>query len=283
MLTRRALLNAALRTAVAAPLAGAAGFGYVRGIEPGWFDTEAHDLALPGLDPAFDGYRLIQLSDIHMDRWMTGARFGGIADAVNALGADLIAITGDFITPQPVAPHLAELLPHLRRLAARDGIVAVLGNHDHWTDPAAVRRTLREAGVIELANAVRPIRRGAATLQIAGVDDTWVGQPDLAPLLAELPRGAGAILLAHEPDFADLSGPTGRFALQLSGHSHGGQISLPLLGAPILPPFGRKYPRGFFRVGEMAGYTNRGLGMVEPYGRLGCRPEITAFTLHPMW
>lgn len=281
MLTRRTLLRAALRTAVAMPLAGAAGFGYVREVEPRWFDTEEHDLALPGLDPAFDGYRLVQLSDIHMDRWMTGGRLGGVVDAINRLGADLIAITGDFVTPDPPDPHLAELLPQLRRLAARDGTVAVLGNHDHWTNAAAVGATLRDAGVIELANAIRPIRRGAATLHLAGVDDTWAGRPDLGPLMAELPVGAGAILLAHEPDFADLSGPTGRFALQLSGHSHGGQVSLPFLGAPILPPFGQKYPRGFFRVGGMTGYTNRGLGMIEPYGRFGCRPEVTVLTLHP--
>lgn len=99
------------------------------------------------------------------------------------------------------------------------------------------------------------------------------------PLLDQLAAGAGAILLAHEPDFADFSALTGPFALQLSGHSHGGQISLPLLGAPILPPFGRKYPRGRYQVGEMIQYTNRGLGMVQPYGRFNCRPEITLFIL----
>lgn len=99
------------------------------------------------------------------------------------------------------------------------------------------------------------------------------------PLLDQLAAGAGAILLAHEPDFADLSAPTGRFALQLSGHSHGGQISLPLLGAPILPPFGRRYPRGRYQVGEMIQYNNRGLGMVQPSRRFNCRPEITLFTL----
>jgi len=281
VITRRTLLHAALRTAIAAPLAGVAGFAYVRAIEPGWVDTETRDLAQPGLDPAFDGYRLVQLSDIHMDRWMTGTRFRGVVDTVNALAPDLIAITGDFVTNQPLAPHLAALVPELRRLAARDGTVAVLGNHDHWTAPATVRRALRDADVIELSNTTRPVRRGDAVLHVAGVDDYWIGQADLAPLLDRLPTAAGAILLAHEPDFADLSAPTGRFALQISGHSHGGQISPPGLGPPLLPPFGRKYPRGQYQLGAMTQYTNRGLGMVEPYGRFGCRPEITAFTLRP--
>lgn len=133
----------------------------------------------------------------------------------------------------------------------------------------------------ELRNTSHVIRRGAGTLHLAGVDDYWIGQADLAATVASLPADACAILLAHEPDFADLSGATGRFALQLSGHSHGGQISLPLLGAPILPPYWRKYPRGRYQVGEMIQYTNRGLGMAQPYGRLNCRPEITLITLKP--
>jgi uncharacterized protein len=278
-ITRRSLLAAALRLTLAAPVAGAAGYGYVRAIEPGWVAVERVALTLPNLDPAFDGYRLAQLSDIHMDRWMTGERFRSVVAEVNALAPDLIAITGDFITMQPIAPRLAELVPELRRLAARDGVFAVLGNHDHWTEAADVRAAIREAGATELRNTSRPIRRGEATLHLAGVDDFWVGQANLERILGQLPVGAGAILLAHEPDFADISAPTGRFDLQLSGHSHGGQISVPFAGAPILPTHGPKYPRGPYQVGPMIQYTNRGLGMVEPYGRFGCRPEITLLTL----
>ena len=111
------------------------------------------------------------------------------------------------------------------------------------------------------------------------MDDHWVGADRLDLVLERLVPNAPAILLAHEPDFADSSAATGRFALQLSGHSHGGQISLPGLGPPLLPFLGQRYPRGRYQVGSMVQYTNRGVGMIRPYGRLNCRPEITLIGL----
>jgi len=98
-------------------------------------------------------------------------------------------------------------------------------------------------------------------------------------VLALLPDEGCAILLAHEPDYADISAPTGRFDLQLSGHSHGGQVILPFIGPPILPSYSHKYPVGQYQVGSMIQYTNRGLGTVAPMVRFNCRPEITVFTL----
>jgi predicted MPP superfamily phosphohydrolase len=98
-------------------------------------------------------------------------------------------------------------------------------------------------------------------------------------VLKRLPEDGAAILLAHEPDFADISARTGRFDLQISGHTHGGQIRLPMIGFPYLPRFGRKYPRGLYKVGNMLQYTNRGVGMVHLPVRFNSRPEITLFTL----
>lgn len=279
LISRRRLIGATLGAALATPVAIVTGYGYITKIEPGWVAIERVELKLPQLHLAFDGFRLVQLSDIDMDNWMTGERLRDVVRQTNDLKPDLIAITGDFVTEHPITSPLAALVPELRQIAAPSGIFAVLGNHDHWTDPAAVRVALGEANVTELRNTSRSIRRGEGILHLAGVDDYWMGEAKLDPFLDQLPPDAGAILLAHEPDFADLSAPTGRFALQLSGHSHGGQISLPLLGAPILPPFGRRYPRGRYQVGQMIQYSNRGLGMVQPYGRFNCRPEIALFTL----
>ena len=118
-----------------------------------------------------------------------------------------------------------------------------------------------------------------APLHIAGVDDLWTGQDRLDLVLERLPAEGAAILLVHEPDFANTSAKTGRFDLQLSGHSHGGQVSLPFLGPPILPRYARDYPVGRYQVGEMALYTNRGLGTVPPRVRINCRPEISLFIL----
>jgi len=155
----------------------------------------------------------------------------------------------------------------------------VLGNHDHWSGADAIRGLLRQAGVHELRNTALTLRRGAAQLHIAGVDSYWERQDRLEAVLATLPADGAAVLLAHEPDYADISAASGRFDLQLSGHTHGGQVVIPFLGPPVLPHLGKKYPAGRYQVGSMIQYTNRGLGVIPPRLRFNCRPEITVITL----
>jgi hypothetical protein len=166
----------------------------------------------------------------------------------------------------------------LSPLHARDGVVAVPGNHDYWSNIYAIRDMLHNSGIRDLSNTVMTLQRGDAQLHIAGVDDIWENKHDLNAVLAQLPDAGAAILLAHEPDFADESAATGRFDLQLSGHAHGGQINLPFMGAPVLPYLGKKYPAGLYQVGDMWQYTNRGLASVIPI-RFNCRPEISVLTL----
>lgn len=276
--SRRTFLQ---RAAIAA--GGAAGLGlgsgvYAFGVEPNWLDLTARTLTLPRLAPQFDGYRIAHISDVHMDEWMNSARLDAIVDLINEQQPDLVAITGDFVTYAPTR-YAGELAAALRRLAPHDGTVAVLGNHDHWTDPRVVRRALHDGGVIELGNRVQRVQRGGAVLHVCGVDDVLVGQDRLDQVLRQLPAGGAALLLAHEPDFADTSAATGRFDLQLSGHSHGGQVRVPLVGAPRLPPLGRKYSIGQYQIGSMIQYTSRGIGMVSPQVRFNCRPEIALLTL----
>jgi predicted MPP superfamily phosphohydrolase len=141
--------------------------------------------------------------------------------------------------------------------------------------------SLSDAGVEVLRNSVKTIRRGTSKLYIAAVDDVRQGMDRLDQVLEVLPENGAAILLAHEPDFADVSAATGRFDLQLSGHSHGGQIVLPWIGPPLLPEMGRKYPSGLYTVNDMLLYTNRGIGVTTVNARFNCRPEITHFTLEP--
>ncbi len=217
----------------AAGLGASAGV-YATAIEPGWLDLVHLSLPLPRLDPQFNGYRIAHISDVHMDEWMDYDRLRAITDMINAEQPDLVAITGDFVTHRPTryAPGLAAALS---ALTPRDAIVAVLGNHDHWTDASVVRQALRKGGVIDLSNAVHAVQRNGTTLQVAGVDDVLVGADRLDHVLRQLPADGAALLLAHEPDFADTSAQTGRFDLQLSGHSHGGQVRVPLVGAPRLP------------------------------------------------
>jgi len=194
------------------------------------------------------------------------------------LAPDLIVITGDF-TSYTTDKSMDDLVPPLAALSAADGVLAVLGNHDHWTNPEAVRQVLAQAGIHEIGNRVYTLTREDAVLHIAGVDDFNFGQADLEAVLAQIPATGPAIMLAHEPDFADFTAQTGRFALQLSGHTHGGQIVLPRVGPILLPYFGRKYPSGLYRVNGMLQYTNRGLGTSSVRQRINCPQEITLFTL----
>jgi hypothetical protein len=267
------------RLAGAAALVGAGGLLYAREVEPRRLEVVRLELTLPRLAAAFDGYRVVQIGDLHLDDWSKPARLGRIAEMVNAENPDLVAITGDFASYSARRLDTGSLVGALRRLSAPDGVLAILGNHDYLTDVKLIRRCIREAGLTELINEVATLRRGGSGLHVAGIDDVMEGRSRLDLVLGKLPEDGAAVLLAHEPDFADVAAATGRFDLQLSGHSHGGQVRVPLLGRAVLPPFSQRYTRGLHRVGGMLVYTNRGLGTVHARLRFGCRPEITALTL----
>jgi predicted MPP superfamily phosphohydrolase len=156
--------------------------------------------------------------------------------------------------------------------------LAVLGNHDVATDPARITSTLQAQGIPVLRNRSTSFERGGTRLWFAGIEDVLEGDPDLPLALQGIPPDEPAVLLAHEPDFAVRAS---RFPvdLQLSGHSHGGQVRLPLLGAPVLPPLARLYPWGLHRIGDLTLYTNVGIGTVVLPIRFNCPPEITLITL----
>ena len=275
-MSRRQLLR---RGITAASLTALAGTAYTTLVEPAWIEVTHVTLRLPRLAPAFCGYRVAQVSDIHLGDWMNVGRFRDVIRAVNGQAPDVIAITGDFVTRR-AEQQAGDLAIGLRQLRARDRVVAVLGNHDYWSNPRIIRDLLPASGVRELANDIWTIRRGDAQLHITGVDDIWEERDRLDLVLDGLPRDGAAVLLAHEPDFAETSAASGRFDLQISGHSHGGQIVAPIVGPLHVPYLSRKYPIGRYQVGEMIHYTNRGVGMVRPYVRFNCRPEITIFHLH---
>lgn len=236
------------------------------------------NLSLPRLGAAFHDYKLVQISDLHIGTWLNRSRLEGVVEMINREEPDLVAITGDFVTYDP-DEFEEDLVGALQKLEPRDSSVAILGNHDHWTDPVLIRRILHQSNVIDLSNRVLTLRRGEDSLHIAGVDDTMEKLDDLDFVLEQTPEEGAAILLAHEPDFARKSASSGRFDLQLSGHSHGGQIVLPLVGPPVLPPLGRKYPKGSYKIKDMHLYTNRGIGTTSIRLRINCPPEIAVLAL----
>jgi predicted MPP superfamily phosphohydrolase len=264
-------------------LAAAAGTAliYGVGVEPASFEVTEQRVHLPRLvGEGLRGLRVAQISDIHMGGWMNLARFKQVTALLLARKPDLVVITGDFLLSQlHLEQDLKDLAAGLENLTGVIPVFSIMGNHDHWHGIGALRSMLADVGVQEIRNSLVTLKRADSILHVAGVDDVWEQHDRLDLVLKEMPPEGSAILLAHEPDFADTASDSGRFDLQLSGHSHGGQIVLPLLGPPILPRLGEKYPSGFYRVGKMLQYTNRGVGMASLAMRFNCPPEISLFTL----
>jgi hypothetical protein len=205
---------------------------------------------------------------------------------VNGLRPDLVVLTGDFVTVQDFgwnhdrgsADVIDPCANLLAQLSSPLGSLAVLGNHDVLSDHERIVRALETRGIAVLRNRSVAFARAGVRLWFAGTDDVLEGHANLQLTLEGIPPEEPVILLAHEPDFAVHAA---RFPvdLQLSGHSHGGQIRLPLLGAPVLPPLARRYPWGLHRIGGLTLYTNVGIGTIALPVRFLCPPEITLITL----
>ncbi|RMG55857.1 MAG: metallophosphoesterase [Acidobacteria bacterium] len=233
-------------------------------------------ICLPGLPKAFDGYLLAQLSDIHYD-----VHHGSFADqehieaavrAINRIQPDLVVLTGDYVTAS--VAYIQPLVEMLAEIEARDGIFAVLGNHDFWSGADRVARALRRRGIEVLRNTHTQLRRDGDAVALLGVDDATVLEHDLAAARRGVPRDMTTILLSHNPTLIAQAVRSG-VDLMLSGHTHGGQIRL----SPRSSRRRRSLWQGWRRFGPTQLYINRGLGTVVLPVRFQCPPEITVIEL----
>ena len=205
-------------------------------------------------------------------------------DIARTFQPDLLVLTGDFVSHPFGKSHGIEgarfAEPCGEALSAFRDVqqIAILGNHDHWNNANIVEGALKEHGIEVLRNRAIPLERYGSRIWISGVDDVLAGAADMAKAIKGVPSYETTIVLVHEPDFADKAAHY-PVDLQLSGHSHGGQVRLPLVGAIILPELAHKYPQGLNRVGKLQVYTNKGLGVINPPVRFNCPPEITFVTL----
>ena len=222
-----------------------AGIGWMTNIEPRRLVVERVALTLRRLPQALDGLRVVQLSDLHLGPYIKQEDAERVVQRAMSLHPDLILLTGDYVTRW--AGYGEALTAPLNHLRAPLGVCATLGNHDHWTDPDEVTTYLERADITVLRNASLPISRDGGTMWLVGVDDVMEGADDLPSALVSVPEDACKVALIHEPDFADIATRSG-IDLQLSGHSHGGQVRIPGIGAIILPGWGRKYWIGLRRV-----------------------------------
>ncbi len=273
-LTRRYFMKLALGSAATLGACTIGSVGYTTLIEAHWLALERVDVPLSGLPPRLDGFTIVQLSDIHRGLVMEQRHIVQAVDLALEQAADLVVVTGDYVTES--ADYAQSCAEALSPLVASGNVLACLGNHDHWTNAALISGLLADAGLTVLRNGAVEVADG---LWVAAVDDVWEGHADLDKALDNVPAGAATVLLAHEPDYADQVAADGRVGAQLSGHSHGGQVRIPLLKPIALPYLATKYHAGRYRVGDMWLYVNRGVGMISPPVRFNCRPEVTLVTL----
>ena len=270
---------------------GAGGLALYSGeFERHWLEVVHEDISISGLPAGFEGVKVAQLSDIHLDEFTEPFLLREAIDQINRTHPDYVLLTGDYVTSQVLPRHLtAEAARQCGRLLNRlecPKRYAIFGNHDIWAGEKEVGEALRANDITVLRNEYLPLDRNGSRMWLAGLDDPVCGRPDpdrtIPSSIQKIP-GEPVILMCHAPDFVDelRTHPAGQaVSLVLSGHTHGGQIRLPFIGALRLPPGGSKYVEGHFNIGTMQLYVNRGIGSVGVPFRFDCRPEITIFTLH---
>ena len=255
---------------------GIAGLGYTL-FEAGWLQVRAITIPVPQLPDSFQGTTIAFLSDIHHGRF-TGIEY--INEAVritNSLSPDLVLLGGDYTHRTNI--YAEPCMRALARLKSRWGSYGVMGNHDHWYGVSTTRNSMTEAGIVELTNEGVWLEQRGERLRIAGVGDLWEDEQDLDAALDDTQPHETAILVTHNPDFVE--GITDRrIGLVLSGHTHGGQVVLPVVGAPRVPSrYGQKYLYGLVKTPTTQVYVTRGIGTVTPPVRFCCRPEIALITI----
>ena len=254
--------------------------------------TEHVRLGFPNLPPSFHGFRIVQISDLHASFWVGRDYLMQVVKEINRLEKDLVVISGDIITgsvnnfwkrwiPAGKGDYISMVVDVLGNLKEGDKF-AVLGNHDQWDGKKTELRLVSElerVGIQVLRNSSRKLSRGLSSLYVAGTDDYWVSC-DLEKALCSVPQNEFKILLCHNPDVRTHIKNETKIDLTLCGHTHGGQVAIPLIShhfIPIKDPI--RYQAGLIK--EPYGYTyvNRGIGtLVFPF-RIGAPPEITYITL----
>jgi len=263
---------------VATPLIGVAGVSaYASLVEPYHYWISETGIFVRNLPERFENFRITQLTDIHHSRILGIDQVRHVVELALQTQPDMFVLTGDYATTyrrfiEPCAEALASL-------NAREGVWAVLGNHDHYTDPELTTRALERRHIAVLNNANTTIRRGPDSLQLSGIDDWSWNAADWERAFNGLKPATPTILLSHQPSVLDLD-QTQNVALILSGHTHGGQVRVPWLGAPArLAMRDLKYDRGLFRKGETQLYVSSGTGEIGLPVRFGVRPEIAVLRL----
>ncbi len=248
--------------------------------EPYLLSVERSVVTSPDLPVAFDGTRVVFAADIHAGRFYSQRRVRSLVKRINAENPDLVILGGDYVGGH--SNGAAAFYPEIDSLRARDGVVAVLGNHDYWEGRADAIAGLDAAGITVLDNSSICIRRGKVSITIAGVADQLTGDPDVSAAASGIAPEEFAVLISHVPDYLDAALPAskGLFDLALSGHTHGGQVTVFGLWAPILPSrFGQRYRGGWLSEEGVPVLVTRGVATVGTPLRFFARPQLHVIEL----
>jgi predicted MPP superfamily phosphohydrolase len=263
---------------VATPLvAVSATSAYMRLIEPYDYWVSETDILIRNLPDRFEGFRITQLTDIHHSRILGLNEVRRAISLAQQTKPDMFVLTGDYSTSY--RRYIEPCAEALSVLSAPEGVWAVLGNHDHYTDPELTTRALQRHHIAVLNNAHTTLQRGPDAIQLSGIDDWTWNAVDWPRAFSGLKTETPTILLSHQPTVLDFE-QTRTVDLILSGHTHGGQLNFPWLGAPArLFTKDLKYARGLFRSADTQLYVSSGTGVIGLPLRFGVRPEIAVLRL----
>ena len=249
------------------------------GVEPRILTLETREIPIAGLPSAFDGYRIALLTDLHYPRWITGDFLRQAISVADRFQPDLMAFGGDLfdIRGLPRVPSVKGLYDEAK---APDGVVGVLGNHDYGRPVKDVYREIaRSTPIRMIENTSFIVERKGQALAIGGVGDLWHGVVNPRQAFAGVPPEVPRILLSHNPDVAEETSRSVRVDLQLSGHTHGGQVRLPFGPTLHVPSrYGNKFDQGLVQGWSHRVYVSRGICTVR-WVRFCCPPEVTGITL----
>ena len=242
--------------------------------------TNTYRIPVPHLPEAFRGFRIVHLTDLHYGFLVPLWVIRHVVSRTNRLERDLVVCTGDYVHERNATSQIDRVWPVLSELTARLGVYSVLGNHDHWADTERSQEWLARTGQ-DLRHKAVSIEKDGHRLWLAGAGDLWEDHRNLDDLLRDVPDSDCRIVLAHNPDTADTRF-SARVDLILSGHTHGGQVELPLVGTPLLPVRNKEYSSGL-KVSPRGTrvFISKGIGWAVFPLRFNCLPEIAVLELVP--
>ncbi|MEH7177357.1 metallophosphoesterase [Neobacillus vireti] len=282
-LKRRTFLKRIFGTFLTVLGLGSGGYFYAKRIEPSLLEINKLEIKHSLIPNSFNGIKIVQFSDTHLGFHYNLNQLKNLVKKINHLQPDIIIFTGDLLDEPNKYKEINKVAPILQQLKANMGKYCIYGNHDHGGYGSEIYKNLMELSnfTVLLNESLRIKQNDGSFISLLGIDDQMLGKPDLSLAMKQVTEDSFKLLLSHAPDIADEASAY-QIHWQLSGHSHGGQVKIPFIGALVIPPFAKNYPEGFYSIGTsnpLSLYVNRGIGTTRLPFRFMAKPEITVFTL----